>query len=278
MTKSKIVPKTVSKTKRKNKRSAIFNGKQSDRNGPFALEQIQYRSYQQEIQIYHFRTRLMSVATFRSFLKRDANLHGYVATMISSEKPLFDLYVPDGDEVPDDYFEVAYLPRVFPRRGTPGCALGFRSGGSVIEWLIFTQPVDIILSSWMGKEAHPNEVLVKLGAHQDDPYKLFNLVALMPKGQEERRVRGSNAEHKKWHDSLWNAKLHPVTLKMTWKNFGTGLKVQIERPQAEIEAELAEEEEADADEDHDDNDNEHTGNIEEYNDSDDDECETDEDD
>jgi hypothetical protein len=274
--------KTDPKTRRKYNKSGTYSSKQPDRNGPWALNQIQYRSYQQEIQIYHFRTRYMSVGTFRSLLRRDSDLHGYVDILIGSERPLYDLYVPDGDDTPDGCIEVAYLSGVFPRRGTPGCALGFRSGDSVIEWLVFSQPVDTILSSWMGIKTHPNEVIIKVGAHRDDPCKLFDLVAFMPKGQAKRRVRGSNAEHKKWHDSLWNAKLRPVKLKMTWKNFGTGLRAQIELPQAEIEWGDAKKEKANADDDvddhDDDNDNGDTGNVKDYNENDSDDDDDDDDD
>jgi hypothetical protein len=113
MTESKRVSNTLSNTlfkaKRKNKRSSTFNSKQPDRNSPFALTQIQYRSYQQEIIIYHFRTRLMSVATFRALLKRGSDLHGYIDTLMGSEKLLLGFYVPDGDDVPNECFEFAYL-------------------------------------------------------------------------------------------------------------------------------------------------------------------------
>jgi hypothetical protein len=126
---------------------------------------------------------------------------------------------------------VRLLLGVFPRRGIPGSALGFRSGASVIEWLVFTQPVDTILS--------------------DNPRMLFDLVAFKPNELKERRVKGSNAEHKKWHDSLWNAKLRPVTLKMTWKNCGTGWKIYTDRSQVKLEMELLEEDEANADKYHD---------------------------
>jgi hypothetical protein len=172
----------------------------------------------------------MSVKTFRSKLQHD--VHGYVATLIGTEEPLLDLYIPEGDEVPGHCIEVAYLPSVFPRQGSAGCALGFRSGNSLIEWICFSQPVDSILSSWTGDHTWPNEVFVKSSVHRDDPCRLFDLVAFMPKGLERRRVKGSNPEHKKWHDSLWGAKLRPLSVKLGWKSFGNELRAHYEGLQA----------------------------------------------
>jgi hypothetical protein len=103
----------------------------------------------------------------------------------------------------------------------------------------------------VGKEAHPNKAYIELGAHRDDQRMLFDLVAFKPNELKERRVKGSNAEHKKWHDSLLNAKLRPVTLKMTWKNCGTGWKIYTDRSQVKLKMELLEEDEANADEYHD---------------------------
>jgi hypothetical protein len=34
---------------------------------------------------------------------------GYIHTLIGSEKPLFSLYVPHGDDVPNECFEFAYF-------------------------------------------------------------------------------------------------------------------------------------------------------------------------
>jgi hypothetical protein len=196
----------------------------------------------------------MSVKTFRSKLLHDS--HGYVGTLIGTEEPLFDLHIPGGDEIPDDCIEVAYLPSVFPRRGTSGCALGFRSGNSLIEWIVFSRPIDSDLSSWTTSHMRPNEISVKLDVHRDHPGKLFNLVAFVPKGLEQRRVKGSNPEHKKWHDSLWGAKVRPVAVKLRWKNFGNELKAHHEEMRARIGWENEEtDDKQDEDEDDDDDSN-----------------------
>ncbi|KAH8723355.1 hypothetical protein GQ44DRAFT_620489 [Phaeosphaeriaceae sp. PMI808] len=185
-----------------------------DRNTSFPARQIQYRSYQQEIKIYHFRVDSLSVNRFRSLLRKDK--HGYVDVLVSPDLLNFD--VPDGDEIPSDRIEVGYLPRILAMTQgsvTNGSALGFRTGNNVIQWFCFDRPVeDIILNAWVSenKETDP-------GAREEN--KLFEFVASMPKGIATRTIKGSNEEHKRWHQCLWVAELarpRPLQLTLTWKN------------------------------------------------------------
>jgi hypothetical protein len=60
-------------------------------------------------------------------------------------------------------------------------------------------------------------------------------VALVDKGLKERRVKGANAEHKQWHDSLWDAKRQPVKLRLTWKNFEAEYQEHQEKLRAKME-------------------------------------------
>lgn len=191
------------------------------------MKQIQYRSYQREIEIYHFQAKYMLLRDFRRLLNRDK--HGYIAVLDGPGKPLEANFVNDDDKPPKGCIEAAYLPNVFRqanRTGSSGSALGFRTGEN-IEWLCFDQPIkETILNKWIYKIVDPGEV----SGCSDS--KLFDLVAYMPKGLEERKVRGANEEHKQWHDSLLKAVHRPVKLKLTWKNCSKDLKDHCEAKQA----------------------------------------------
>lgn len=204
------------------------------------LKQIQYRSYQHQIQIYHFRKKLVSLRTFRSWLERD--LHGYIDTLIGTDTLFLTQFVPKGDEVPENCIEVAYLPSVFPRRRSEasGCALGFRTGGKHIQWMCFDRSIDDILNSWV-YEKRTKQLYIEEDVDPDNERKLFNLVAYMPKGLAERRVKGANEEHKKWHNSLWGAKLRRLKLTLTWRKFAVELKAYHEEESEGRSEELREE-------------------------------------
>jgi hypothetical protein len=184
--------------------------------------------------------------------------YGYFETLIGADTLANDHFVPPGDEIPRGCIEAAYLPGVFPdnrsgKHASPGSALGFRTG-DFIEWLCFDRPIDDILSTWIWKKS-TKLILVKKNIHPDHKRKLFNLVAYMPKGLEQRRVRGANKEHVQWYTSLLGAKHRPLRLKLIWKKFGTELKRQHDADRADAEL-LRKEEEArrDAEEDVADND------------------------
>lgn len=215
-----VTPKTkrTYKPRRRNSTTSVSPGRGSQ--GPARLKQIQYRSYQHEILIYHFRTKHLSVSEFRSLLSRDT--HGYVDTLISTDT-LAQKPVPKGDKVPRNCIEAAYFPNVFSQNGarSTGSALGFRVGNNVIDWVCFDRPIDTsILDSWIGfKTPFGLQVHAQDIVPANHPRRLFDLVGSMPKGISQRRVRGANYEHKQWHDALWEAKLRLMTLRLTWRNY-----------------------------------------------------------
>ncbi|KAF2832333.1 hypothetical protein CC86DRAFT_272323, partial [Ophiobolus disseminans] len=176
---------------------------------------VQYRSYQRNISIYHFRAKYLSVAEFCSLLRRDK--HGYIDCLIGTDT-LAKISMPEGDKTPRHCIETAYVPNIFTQHGqrSTGSALGFRVGHKVIEWVCFDRPVDVsILNSWIATVTPDCLKVQALNvAPADDPRRLFDLVGTMPKGIQERRVRGANYEHKQWHTSLWGAKLRRMTLKL----------------------------------------------------------------
>ncbi|KAF1917682.1 hypothetical protein BDU57DRAFT_404278, partial [Ampelomyces quisqualis] len=178
---------------------------------PFRLKQIQYRSYQRVIEIYHFRATYLSVFDFRNLLRRDA--HGYMDTLVGSDTLLKDQYIPPGDEVPAGCIEVAYLPGVFPRRKvSDGSALGFRMGNANIEWFCFERCISgEILERWMWDPESRKVQIAEGGVvDENDPRLLFDRVASLGKGTERRVVKAAHKEHNQWHGSLWDAKLRRV--------------------------------------------------------------------
>jgi hypothetical protein len=189
------------------------------------LKTIEYRSYMQDIQLYHFRLHL-SLRDLRRTLTQDKYArdktprqeHGYVDMLIGTDTLAKKHFVPEGDETPANCLEVAYLPGVFTQSGrTTGSALGFRTNDT-IEWACFDRSInDSVLKSWIWDQT-TSRVQLGLKVHADDARKLFDLVAIMPKGLETKRATGGNVEHKQWHTSLSKAQLRPLKLRITWKN------------------------------------------------------------
>lgn len=202
------------------------------------LKQIQYRSYQCTIQIYHFRKTCLSLNDFRSLLNRD--LHDYVDSLISYDA-LAHLEPSEGDKVPADCIEVAYMPNIFTRGKVKlyGCALGFRIDKTSIDWMCFQGDIEAtILSTFIVRlQGSAVQCGPMPDLHPDDPRKLFDFVAEMPKGLNQRRVKGANEEHRLWHDALWSAKLRKVKLKLTWKNYTAELVAHTAAERAQIEVE-----------------------------------------
>jgi hypothetical protein len=182
---------------------------------PARLRQIQYRSYQLDIQIYHFRADYIPVPAFRNLLNRHRD--GYIDTLIHIDTLSPEQFVPAGDELPVGCIEAAYLPGVFPRHNNSGSALGFRVGGNVIQWFCFERPIQTsLLESWVWDTKAC--VVRTLESKCED--KLFDFVARVDKGLKQRRVKGANREHKLWHDSLWGARARMVRVRLTWRNYG----------------------------------------------------------
>jgi hypothetical protein len=208
---------------------------------PARLKQIQYRSYQLDIQIYHFRADYIPVPAFRNLLARQRD--GYVDTLIGTDTLSPDQFVPTGDELPVGCIEAAYLPGVFPRHNNPGSALGFRIGGNVIQWLCFERPIQTSLLESCVWDTKMCDV-------RFDPKsgcRLFDIVARIDKGLKVRRVKGANREHKLWHDSLWGARARLVRVRLTWRNYGEEKREWRDRIRAEARRGMGREEEKDGD-------------------------------
>jgi hypothetical protein len=177
----------------------------------------------------------MSVRDFRKLL--DRQVHGYIATLVGTDTLLADQFIPKGDELPVGCIEVAYLPGVFPKTttATSGSALGFRIGNNVIEWVCFDHPIqESILNCWVCDKM-TRETRIMHNVDPNNERKMFDLVAFLGKGIEQRRVKGAHAEHKQWHDSLWGAKLRPFKLRLTWKSFGAEFRKYQEEKRAEAQ-------------------------------------------
>lgn len=200
--------------------------------------QIEYRSYQHDIKIYHSDTSTIpSIRRFKYLLRSEAHGPYGFTDMRSGEDTLRGLFIPDGDEVPRGKIEVGYLPNIFPAGGfgrgrtkdISGSALGFRDGGQ-IAWLCFKGPIeDTLLATWCWDPGAQSVVIVQPGMPQAGRTlsKIFDHVATMPKGITQRRVKGANEEHKKWHDSLWRAPqgtAKQTNLRVTYKGLGRDIK------------------------------------------------------
>jgi hypothetical protein len=229
-----------------------------DRGGSLdlGLQQVQHRSYQHTIQIYHFRTDFMSITAFRNMLNEHTTF-GYIDTLVGPDTQS-NLYRPDGDEIPENTIEVAYLPDIFmkvkPGRGR-GFALGFRTFNykkkktkdennvlkkeeeEAIEWFCFDKPIEnTILRSWVF-EPSTKTLYKKHNVDTNNPKLLFNYVADIWKGTRKRTTGDAHQEHIDWHLSLMHAHLRSLKLKLKWDTFAHDYAAysQAQR-RAEIEA------------------------------------------
>jgi hypothetical protein len=148
----------------------------------------------------------------------------------TSFDPLHNLKAVGGDEVPPGCIEVAYLPSVFHGHGS-ALALRTPQHQGRVEWLIFIAPVDQSFLAQVFTTDNGGSWTLEPLLHPNDPRKVFNLVGFCEKGLATRTVRGTNREHKGWHDSLCRAEEWKQTLKLTWKGFGTDLKGEYQRRQ-----------------------------------------------
>ncbi|OAG00167.1 uncharacterized protein CC84DRAFT_362019 [Paraphaeosphaeria sporulosa] len=163
------------------------------------LRQIQYRSYLKTIELYHYSHQVLPISRFEEMFA--AQTPGFVRRL-ESRDTLCDKngqeknHVPDGDEVPIGFTEVAYLFNIFRNRGSAqasGSALGFRFlDEDRIEWMCFDRPVDNLLS----------------GATANDGRHLFQKVADLERGDGSTRWKGTVGgwpEHRQWCNALDNA-------------------------------------------------------------------------
>ena len=190
------------------------------------LQVIQYRSYQQAIYIYHVRTHLLPLSTIHQFLRSQNNYRG----KLTSFDPIQYSAIIDGDEIPPQCIEAAYMPAILHGRGS---ALALRSDqeSGKVEWLVFSGPIDDdVLSQIVCVE---RRWVLQAGVDGDDARKVFDLVGYAEKGLKTRSVKGANREHKGWHDSLLAAKEGKLSLKLTWRKFDNDLRDDDERQQRE---------------------------------------------
>lgn len=175
---------------------------------PGKLKQLQYRSYKYTISIYHYDPLQLSVRGFESMLTRKE--HNFVSRLVSSD-PIANQPLPEGDDVPDDKIEVAYLPSAFQNRG---CALGFRIPippnaplftEAKIEWLCFTRPVTSIITAISDKNGkYP---------------RLFDWVADLSKGARAKTgTVAGHREHRIWFEALKEARYPKIKLNLTWND------------------------------------------------------------
>jgi hypothetical protein len=187
---------------------------------------------------------LLSVYTFRRLIGRE--FPAYVDTLIGPDTQ-YDLFRIDGDELPKDVVEVAYIPSVWckskgKRTETFGSALGFRTVNknreNIIEWCCFDEEIEYtILEKWTFDQ-NTQAVHVRDHVRRDDPRLLFNKVATLDKDPYEDKPKQGKQEayqeHIDWHKSLSMAKLRPRKLKVVWKTFPVEYMTHVtQRQQAE---------------------------------------------
>lgn len=192
------------------------------------IQIIQYRSYQRDIFIYHVCEHILPLLSVRRALQGQGEYRG----KLTSFDPIRYFSVVSGDEIPAGCIEAAYMPGILHGNGS---ALALRSDKAAgkVEWLVFSGPIhDTFLSCMMFSGSKWN---LQRDLDPNDPRKVFNLVGYAEKGLKTRRVRGANAEHKGWHDSLCSGQQVKVSLKLTWKGHGNELKAEQERRRREVE-------------------------------------------
>lgn len=186
------------------------------------MQIIQYRSYQRDILIYHVRRHLLSLSLIYKALQGQKEYHD----KLTSFDPIRHYPIVEGDGIPEGCIEAAYMPSILHGHGS---ALALRSSKEAgrVEWFVFSGPIhDSFLSQIMFFGDKWN---LQPDLDPDDPRKVFNLVGYAEKGLTTRRVKGANAEHKGWHDSLCTAKEEKKSLKLTWKGYVSDLQADQER-------------------------------------------------
>ncbi|KAJ4991543.1 hypothetical protein SVAN01_02924 [Stagonosporopsis vannaccii] len=192
------------------------------------IQIIQYRSYQRDILIYHVHEHLVSLLPIRKALQSQKSYHDKLVSF----DPIRYYTVIEGDEIPTGCIEAAYMPSILHGNGS---ALALRSNKKAgkVEWFVFRGPIhETFLSQII---LFGNNWVLQSDLNPDDPRKVFNLVGYAEKGLKTRRVRGANAEHKGWHDSLCSGEQEKVSVKFTWKEYGNELKAEQERRRQEAE-------------------------------------------
>lgn len=186
------------------------------------IKVLQYRSYQRELHIYHLRLHLLPLPmVYRALQSREDYLDKF-----TSIDPVLNVLVEEGDEIPPNCIEAVYMPNVLHNNGSALALRSNREPGRV-EWFVFN---GVIHDSFLAQILciHGRWSL-QPDLNADDPQNVFDLVGYVIKGLKTRTVKGANAEHKGWHDSLSNAEEVKLSLSLTWRNYGSELKAQQER-------------------------------------------------
>ncbi|PVI04973.1 hypothetical protein DM02DRAFT_688964 [Periconia macrospinosa] len=186
--------------------SPKFDGK--DQSTTPTMNQIQYRSYAQELKVYHFPTTLYNIDRFTEHCT-DANT-GFVKHLISP--PMSSQRTPNDDEVPEDKIEVVYIPGAYTVtvNGTMskvrGSALGFSTTDMVI-WFTFSNPIDEHLENLA---INMNGNLVQ-GGDVATYTPLFDLVGRIERKKNSGNRRGKDNSHREWFELLDEAARDGIT-------------------------------------------------------------------
>lgn len=180
----------------------------------FPLTQIEYRSFLKTIPLLHYEHSHHTIASFEKSLTQDNS--GFVCRLESKDPFINEdgsekLPVPDGDEVPAGFTEVAYLKNIFRDRDpkkkserAQGSALGFRLlDEDRIEWFCFRRDVNDLLKV------------------QTERGPMFDLVGYIERGDPNVNYKGKVGgypEHSFWYKGLRNAKAPVTPLKLIETN------------------------------------------------------------
>jgi hypothetical protein len=181
---------------------------------PAVPPQIQFRSYQHDIQIYHIHIHILPLRRVRHLMRAHPD---YTATLTGSD-PLQHAVRTEGDEIPFGSIEAAYLPGVFHGAGSALGVRVWRGARGRVEWFCFRGPVEGFL-----KEVGADRAITDERDGSGDGERVFDLVGFVQKGLRERRVKGANWEHKAWHDSLRCAERKKVRVDIGWRKRGEGV-------------------------------------------------------
>ncbi|KAF2106842.1 hypothetical protein BDV96DRAFT_607101 [Lophiotrema nucula] len=228
------VSPTPAEAKQKKKRGGKPKPKTPQKKDFAPLETVQYRSFDRTLTIYHYDKAVLPFDRFVSdFVKPDVDYvetrtaHDPLALFRSDESAPLETKIPEGDEVPEDVYEVVYLERPFASKGArQGSAIAFRDGKeNKVTWFCFgrrvqrdietmkideesgesflSEPAQEHFSAFEAKK--PFEMGVKDEIDQVEGGRwLFDQVATLDKGAKQG-VKG-HFEHRVWFESVCQAK------------------------------------------------------------------------
>ncbi|KAF2873901.1 hypothetical protein BDV95DRAFT_605368 [Massariosphaeria phaeospora] len=172
----------------------------------------QYRSYRQEIIIFHYAEYIMPLSELWHQLKLVQ--HGYIGS-VTSHDPLHGIEMPEGDEIPEGRLEVAFLPKMFRTNGAAICFRHIAKNKSV--YLCYRDNSLSLLESCRGPKG---EIL-------------FAKVAVLPNGPNPK-YRGETGykEHRNFYYCFTEGAEVSPSLKLTWQNWVQDMKRAMEEERA----------------------------------------------